>query len=184
VILAANHTSVLDGPLLYAASRRPVHALVKQEMFAGALSWALRTIGQIPVNRFAVDPAAVKACLSVLHRGDVVAIYPEGHRGRGDFGQVKPGVAYLAMCTGAPIIPVVGLGLRAAGQSVGSLPRLRSTIDVVFGPRIDVDPVAWPRRQQVVREQTQQIATALRSHVDYACDLTGQSLPETRTSTS
>lgn len=102
VVLAANHTGILDGPLLYAVLHRPVHALVKQEMFAGPIGAALRALGQIAVDRFAPDPAAVKSCLAVLERGDVLGIYPEGTRGTGDFARIKPGVAYLALCTGAP----------------------------------------------------------------------------------
>jgi 1-acyl-sn-glycerol-3-phosphate acyltransferase len=178
VILAANHTSVLDGPVLYGITRRPVHALVKREMFAGALGPALRAMGQISVDRFACDPAAVKACLAVLHRGQVVAVYPEGTRGRGDFATVKPGAAYLAMCTGAPIVPVVCLGVRADGQSKNGIPRLRGAVDVVFGSPIDVERVGWPRRQHLVREQSELVGTQLRAHVQYACELTGRSLPK------
>ncbi|HZC25875.1 MAG TPA: lysophospholipid acyltransferase family protein, partial [Actinopolymorphaceae bacterium] len=99
VILASNHAGVLDGPIVCGVVRRPVHALVKQEMFRGAVGGALRRLGQIPVDRFAVDVAAVKACLAVLDRGDALAIYPEGRRGAADFATMKPGVAYLALCT-------------------------------------------------------------------------------------
>lgn len=178
VILAANHSSVLDGPVLYGVTRRPVHALVKQEMFAGALGRGLRAIGQISVDRFACDPAAVKACLAVLDRGHVVAVYPEGTRGRGDFATVKPGVAYFAMCTGAPIVPAACLGVRADGQSKNGVPRLRSTVDVVFGPPIDVARVGWPRRQDLVRAQADLVGAELRAHLRLACELTGRSLPK------
>ncbi|WP_207782191.1 lysophospholipid acyltransferase family protein [Phytoactinopolyspora limicola] len=173
VILASNHTNIVDGPLLYGVVRRPVHALVKQEMFAGVLGPVLRYIGQIPVDRFAPDPAAVKDCLAVLHRGGVVAIYPEGTRGTGWFEQTKPGAAYLALCTGAPIVPVVCIGAGARG-STGRLPRLRSTIDVVFGAPIETTAVRWPRRRTVVGERADDLATRLREHVRWACELTGR----------
>lgn len=177
VILAANHVGFLDGPVVWAAVRRPVHALVKQEMFRGVLGRVLRGMGQIPVDRQAVDVAAVKACLAVLERGDVLAIYPEGTRGAGDFSTIKPGVAYLALCTGAPVVPVACLGTRQPGRPVGSVPRPRSRLDVVFGPPVRLDLTPWPRRQTVVREQARWLQKWLVAHVGYACERTGQTLP-------
>ncbi|NED96812.1 1-acyl-sn-glycerol-3-phosphate acyltransferase [Phytoactinopolyspora alkaliphila] len=176
VILASNHTGILDGPLLYSVTSRPVHALVKREMFAGLVGSALRWIGQIPVDRSTCDVRAVKNCLAVLHRGGVIAVYPEGTRGLGDFALVKPGAAYMALCTGAPIVPVAALGVRAPAASHGSLPRVRSSIDIVFGEPIATDPVPWPRRQHVVRERTGALGEQLREHVRQACALTGRAL--------
>jgi 1-acyl-sn-glycerol-3-phosphate acyltransferase len=172
VILASNHTSLLDGPLMYGMVRRTVHALVKQEMFRGVTGRLLRAIGQIPVDRFACDPAAVKNCLAVLRRGDVLAIYPEGSRGTGNFEVVKPGAAYLAMCTGAPIVPVATLGASADPGSAKGIPPLRSTIDVVFGAPIHTAPVPWPRRRDAVRERNDELTELLRAHVRHAYALT------------
>lgn len=177
VILAANHTGFLDGPLLYAVVPRPVHALIKQEMFRGVVGRALRALGQISVDRFTHDPAALKACLAVLERGDMLGIYPEGTRGRGDFGLIKPGVAYLALCTGAPIVPVACLGARGDGASVAHVPGPRSRIDVVFGRPIATESMAWPRRRDAVREHAVTLRETLAEHVRKACALTGRQLP-------
>lgn len=178
VILAANHTGLLDGPLVYATMPRPVYALVKAEMFHGPVGSLLRRLGQIPVDRFAPDPAAVKSSLAVLERGDVLAIYPEGTRGAGDFARIKPGVAYLALCTGAPIVPVACLGVRAPGRSTDSLPRVRATLDVVFGRPLRLDRIGWPRRRAVVRESAAWVQAALVEHVREACRATGRRLPD------
>ena len=51
VILASNHVGILDGPLLCAVTSRPVHALVKREMFRGPVGGALRGLGQISLER-------------------------------------------------------------------------------------------------------------------------------------
>jgi 1-acyl-sn-glycerol-3-phosphate acyltransferase len=144
-ILASNHVGVLDGPVLCSVAHRPVHAVVKQEMFRGATGRALRRLGQIPVDRQMFDPGAVKAALAVLDHGDVLAIYPEGARGAGDFAVIKPGVAYLAMCTGAPVVPVACLGSRPPGASIGTLPPMRALVDVVFGPPVRLPRTDWPR---------------------------------------
>src|SRR5690606_25196727 len=50
VVLAANHVTLLDGPLLIGVAPRPLHILVKAEMFRGPLGLLLRTAGQIPVD--------------------------------------------------------------------------------------------------------------------------------------
>ena len=71
--------------------------------------------GQIPLDRFNADPLAVKRCLRVLRSGGVVGIFPEGSRGAGEFDRFHTGAAYLALVTGAPIIPVVQFGTREPG---------------------------------------------------------------------
>lgn len=182
VILAVNHTSVLDGPLVYAVSQRPVHALVKHEMFRGIVGRALTGLGQVSVEREALDVRAIKDCLAVLERGDVLAIYPEGTRGAGDFARIRPGVAYLGLCTGAPIVPVACLGVRRVGESVGRLPAPRSPLDVVVGEPISLAPVAtppmpWPRRSEAVAEASAWLRRGLAAHVKEACELTGVELP-------
>ena len=59
VILAGNHTSFLDGPLIVGLSPRPVHFLVKQELFVGPLGPILVGLGQIPIDRKNPDRAAI-----------------------------------------------------------------------------------------------------------------------------
>ena len=122
MILASNHVGVADGPLLAIFAPRPVHALTKQEMFKGFMNRFLLGAGQIPLDRFNPDPLAVKRCLRVLRSGHVVGIFPEGSRGAGEFDRFHTGAAYLAMVTGAPIVPVVQFGTREPGAGNHSLP--------------------------------------------------------------
>jgi 1-acyl-sn-glycerol-3-phosphate acyltransferase len=176
VILASNHAGFLDGPLLCAVTTRPVHALVKDEMFRGRVGQTLRRLGQIPVERHCVDIGAVRSSLAVLDRGDVLAIYPEGTRGTGDFAKIKPGVAYFALCTGAPVVPVACLGTRPADGS-GGLPSLRTRVDVVFGAPVRLELTPWPRRRDVVREKARWLQDWLVRHLREACLTTGRQLP-------
>ena len=177
VILASNHSGLLDGPLLYGMAPRPVHTLVKHEVFRGVLGRALTALGQIPIDRFRTDIVAVKNALAVLEREDVLAIYPEGARGAGDFSVIKPGVAYLALCTGAPVVPVACLGIRESGRSTGSLPPPRARLDVVFGRPLRTQPITWPRDRARVRQYAVALGEQLVNHLRDAVRLTGGRLP-------
>lgn len=177
VIFASNHIGVIDGPLLAIFAPRPVHALTKEDMFTGAGGPFFRTVGQIPLDRFGADPGAIKTCLRLLRDGDAVGIYPEGTRGPGDYQVFHHGAAYLAMVSGAPVVPVSMFGSREPGGSRNSLPRRGARIDMVFGRPFRTDQVGWPRR----REQVAAVSALLREHLlaelDTARSLTGRDLP-------
>ena len=176
-IIASNHIGLLDGPLLAAFAPRPVHALTKKEMFEGRTGVALRLVGQIPLSRYEVDPSAIKDCLRVLRDGGVVAIYPEGKRGTGLFETMRTGVAYLAMVTGAPVVPVAVFGTREPGGTTDSVPQPGARFDLVYGSPVYLDPQPWPRRQSDVRQVAESLRKTLLDHVVEAKRITGRELP-------
>ncbi|QBR91275.1 lysophospholipid acyltransferase family protein [Nocardioides euryhalodurans] len=177
VILAANHIGVLDGPLLAAFSPRAVHALTKHEMFEGRTGRFLRRSGQIPVDRFHTDPRAIRTCLRVLRDEGVVGVFPEGTRGDGELHRFHHGAAYLALVTGAPVVPVVILGSREPGGGIDSTPTRGSTIDLVYGDPWTTERRAWPRRTGMVRDSSALLRERLRETLDEARSLTGRDLP-------
>lgn len=177
VIFAANHTSVMDGPLLAIFAPRPVHALTKIEMFRGRLGGCLHASGQIPLDRYAADPRAVKACLRVLRDGGAVGIFPEGSRGPGDLGRFHRGAAYFALATGAPVVPVIFLGSREPGGHSNSLPARGGTVDVVFGPAYRFDATPWPRTREQVATSSVLLREHLLRHLEHALTTTGRALP-------
>lgn len=139
VLLAVNHTAFLDGPLVVGCTGRPVHVFSKAELFHGVLGFALTSIGQIPVHRDTADRAALLTGLDVLRRGGVLAVFPEGSRGAGDFADVRAGLAWLALRSQAPVVPVVCLGTGARGSTtVAGLPRVRSKMAAVYGEAFTV----------------------------------------------
>lgn len=177
VLLAPNHTGYLDGPLLVATAPRPVHAMVKREMFKGAFRPVLNACGQIPLDRFNVDPRAVKLALRVLRDDKVLAIYPEGSRGAGDGRFVKRGWAYLATVTGAPVVPVAVFGSRLPGTSVSDLPPRGHRVDVVYGEPIQVTARAWPRRSADVLTLTEDLQKRFMEHIEETQRMCGGILP-------
>lgn len=178
VIFASNHVGVADGPLLAIYSPRPVHALTKIEMFQHwFLGPFLLAAGQIPLDRFRTDPAAVKSCLRVLHDGGAVGIFPEGARGAGEFERIHPGAAYLALVSGAPIIPVVQFGTREPGAGNNALPRRGGVIDIVYGAPYTIAATPWPRTQEQVRHESVLLNQYLFAQLAEAKALTGRELP-------
>jgi 1-acyl-sn-glycerol-3-phosphate acyltransferase len=176
VLLAANHTGVVDGPILLGVAPRRAHILVKEEMFVGPVGWVLRAAGQIPVDREGGRPALVSA-LGVLRRGDVVGVFPEGNRGRGDATSARAGIAWLALNGHAPVVPVAVLGTRRTGESVNHVPGLRRRLAVEFGEPIVVERAPGTSGRAALVEANEAIRVGLADLVDRAAARTALALP-------
>lgn len=179
VVLASNHVGIADGPVLAIFSPRPVHVLTKSEVFRGPLDPFLRAAGQVPLDRFHVDTAAVRACVRVLRDGGAVGVFPEGRRGAGDLARFHRGAAYLALVTGAPVVPVVFLGTREPGAGAAALPPRGGRVDLVYGEpvRLADAPSPWPRTREQVARQSLLLRRRMLDTLEEARALTGRDLP-------
>jgi 1-acyl-sn-glycerol-3-phosphate acyltransferase len=177
VIVAANHTGVIDGPLLAIFGPRPVHALTKEEMFRGRLGPLLRATGQIELDRFGSDLRAVRTCLHVLGHGGAVGIFPEGNRGAGDLSRFHRGAAYLALATGAPLVPLVMFGTRPPGGGKDAVPPRGGVIDLVYGAPYRVARTPWPRTSTLVAATSEALQARMREELAAGLGLTGQTMP-------
>ncbi len=177
VILACNHVGWLDGPLMIGCAPRPAHALVKHEAFVGRTGALLRFVGQIPVRREARDVGALRRASSALLAGQCVVVYPEGIRGDGEVRRIKDGVAWLALVSGAPVVPVALFGTRAPGAGAETKPARGARVDIVYGEPFRVDAAPWPRPRAHVADVAAQIHAHLRGHVAWAAETRGLSLP-------
>lgn len=176
VILAANHIGMIDGVLMVACTPRLTFALAKEELFRGK-GRSLHLIGQVPVVRTRPNPSAISRSVQVLREGHMLAVFPEGGRAAGEMEWARGGAAYLAMVTGAPIVPVALLGTRQPGRTTTSLPPRGATMHVVYGDPIPVEQVRWPRRKVRVAELTEQVRRRCVDHLQDAQHLTGMPLP-------
>ncbi|MEV4435665.1 lysophospholipid acyltransferase family protein [Streptomyces sp. NPDC049555] len=174
-ILAVNHSHNIDGPMLMGTAPRPVHFLIKKEAFVGPLGAFLRAIGQLEVDRSVADRTAVTRALEVLEQDGVLGIFPEGTRGEGDFAALRGGLAYFALRSGAPIVPVAVLGsTERRGRAIAALPPLRSGVDVVFGDPFEAGDGTGRRTRKALDEATVRIQQRLAAHLADAKRLTGR----------
>lgn len=165
VILAGNHSGWLDGPLVVIMAPRPVRCLVKSELYHGALGWALTTVGQIPVNRGKPDRTALHACLSELAAGGAVGVFPEGTRGSGELEEVQHGIAYLAVHSGAPVLPVACLGTAEAFPRGAKKVRRDVPITVAYGKPFEVERPENPRSRKALAQVAEHIRVRLAGHL-------------------
>jgi 1-acyl-sn-glycerol-3-phosphate acyltransferase len=124
VIVAANHESLLDPPLLALTARQPLHFLAKVELWRyrpGA--WLMDSLGGIPIRRDRRDLLSVGRAEELLREGESVALFPQGTVQGGAWTR---GAARLALATGTPLVPVRIVGTRRAlsGGRI-SFPRIR-----------------------------------------------------------
>jgi 1-acyl-sn-glycerol-3-phosphate acyltransferase len=126
VILAPNHRSLLDIPVAAATTRRKVWFMAKEELFRSRPAAAvLRRLGAFPVRRGRPDRAPLQRALQLLAQGEVVGIFPEGTR-RPDarFERLEEGFAYVALRSGAPIVPLAISGTESVFPPGGRVPKL------------------------------------------------------------
>jgi 1-acyl-sn-glycerol-3-phosphate acyltransferase len=165
VILASNHRSNMDPVLLASAVERPVAFMAKAELFVPPLGWIMRWIGQFPVRRGGIDREALRRTDAVLARGSMLGLFPEGTRGDGTFSAVHPGLAYIVVRQGCPVLPVVIFGTERVRRRFGWLP-FASPVRIVIGPPIDLPRAASDRAgRRAASEVLQQRLRAFRAAV-------------------
>jgi 1-acyl-sn-glycerol-3-phosphate acyltransferase len=170
-ILAPVHRSNIDGPLMCCVTRRPMLYLVKKEMWKhGWSAWFFDYFGGIAVDRGEPDRTALRRCQDVLAAGEPLVMFPEGTRQFGPLVEnVFDGVAFVALRTGVPIVPV-GIGGSEGAQPKGSKFVKPVKIHLVVGsPLLVAAPVAGERvKRSAVAELTEQLRGELQRVFDEA----------------
>jgi len=141
-IIASNHQSHLDPPIVTISIGRKAHYMAKTELFGTRLgNFFFTGVSCIRVRRGGVDRSALKESLAVLKKGGVIAIFPEGTRSKnGRLGPAKAGAALFAFNTGVPVIPMFidGSGRALApGRSFISITKIKAKFGKrLYAPRI------------------------------------------------
>jgi 1-acyl-sn-glycerol-3-phosphate acyltransferase len=147
VIFVSNHLSMMDILAVAVPTKRLLHFMAKIELFqVPVFGGVIRLLGAFPVRRGESDRESLRVAGELLAAGQVVVIFPEGHRS--DYHALQPGhtgVALIAMRSGAPIVPIGVSGTEHVGPlRIGPwAPRVR----IVFG-----EPFTLPSAGRRTRE--------------------------------
>ena len=107
LLIASNHISFWDPPMVGSALPREVHFLAKEELFrTPGLGSLIRSLNSIPIRRGVADLSGLARALEVLRQGEALLLFPEGSRMRdGELHPPRPGVGMMAVQADVPIVP-------------------------------------------------------------------------------
>ncbi|MCA1781021.1 MAG: lysophospholipid acyltransferase family protein [Dermatophilaceae bacterium] len=177
VIAVLNHIGFLDGPFAFGCLPRPGHFLVLDKTFTGWMGRVLTWSGQIPLNQGHGDRRALGQGLEVLRRDGLLGVFPEGGRGRGDLAEAGKGAAWLALQSGATVVPVALLGTRRTGDLAASWPRLRSRLVLDLGEPFTLEPIAGVPGRVRLERAAEEVRTRHAVHVSVSAARHGIPLP-------
>jgi 1-acyl-sn-glycerol-3-phosphate acyltransferase len=140
-VVAANHFSAIDHPLIGGFSPRTIYFLAKAELLeVPVVGWGLKSLGVFGVRRGEGDRDALRQARGLAREGNLVGVHLEGTRQRfGHPGTMQPGGLMIALQEGVPVIPC---GLDTFGWS----PRNRRKCAVVWGEPMELDGLPRNRR--------------------------------------
>ncbi len=115
VLVASNHQSFLDPPLIGNLYQTEMVFLARKTLFVGFFKWLYTRWNAIPVDQDRPDMASLKTIIRKLKEGHRVCVFPEGERTQdGSIGNAAPGIGLIAVKSGAVIQPVRITGAREA----------------------------------------------------------------------
>lgn len=158
-VIATNHLGRLDVTLLFYALEGdfilPVAEKYEHHWLYGPIGNAM---GAIWLDRFNADVGSVREILARMKAGGILVIAPEGTRSKTEaMAKGKPGVAYLAMKAGLPILPIALTGTEDRLVMDRLKHFKKSEIKILIGPAFMLPPVKGRDREAALREYTDEI---------------------------
>ena len=153
LLVAPNHMSYLDPPLVGGCSPRELHYLGRRSLFRRWWSnWILRSVNVVPIGVEGQSSASgIKTAVRLLEQGHAVVIFPEGERSfDGNLLPAQPGIGLIVLKTGAPVLPVRIWGTNIAMPRKGK--GKRAYLEVKFGRPLTFDRAQLPEDKRVASE--------------------------------
>jgi len=134
LIIAPNHISYLDPPVVGAAADWSPAFMAKADLFRiPVFGWLISRTRAFPVQRGRADRRAMRWALDLLSRGEMVLIFPEGTRSlTGKLLEAEPGITHIILRSRAPVLPVAVAGTDKIFRQIKPFPRF-NRIRVSFG---------------------------------------------------
>jgi 1-acyl-sn-glycerol-3-phosphate acyltransferase len=169
LLLAANHVSAMDPPVVGSAAPRPLHYMAKAELFrVPFLGWLISHLNAHPVERDGADATALRHALLLLREKKALLVFPEGTRGtEGTLQPGRPGAGMLAALSEAPVVPVYVQGTGEALPRGASRPQL-TTVTVRYGPPLRFERGRGRHRYQEISDQIMAAIGRLKAEAEQA----------------
>jgi len=154
LILAVNHASFADPPLVGICSKRAVYFLGRRSLWKWPIIGPFFQHGNvIPVDRNGNDISALRQAIRRVNEGNGVVLFPEGTRTRdGRLGEAKSGIGFVIAKTGAPVLPIYAKGTFEAFPPDSKLPRRRPVTMIIGNPvRFSPEEIAAAGREDYQR---------------------------------
>jgi len=163
-IIAPNHASFYDPPVVGTASPEQIHFLARESLFKNPFfGWLIGLLNAHPVAKGAGDAAVMKQIIKLLSKGNKVLLFPEGERISKDrIGKIQPGIGFLAYRTKCAIIPVYISGTYDVWNRQRKFPKLFGKIAVVFGSPLTFDEFKDLDRKAFMEEVSTRTGDALK----------------------
>jgi 1-acyl-sn-glycerol-3-phosphate acyltransferase len=159
-VIATNHLGIVDAPIaFYGLDRWDMYILVGEKWERNRfLKWLGGHLNFIFIDRFNPDIKALRRVITLMEKGNLLVIAPEGTRSRvGSMIEGRPGVSYLATKLNRPIVPVALTGTEDK-VLFGNLKRLRrSRVTVTAGPAFTLPPLPRENRDVILKQYTDEI---------------------------
>lgn len=166
VLLAPNHASYIDPPLVGAGVPRRITFLAKEELFRGLLGWWIHTVGGKPVFRGKGDVGVFRIAEKAFQNGEVLLLFPEGTRTHdGRLQPMRDGIGLIVKRTGVPLVPVGVVGTYEAWSRHRKFPKLLK-VTVRYGKPLDFSQLA---EGSTGREAYREIVNKLGEEIAQLC---------------
>ncbi|MCI0382747.1 MAG: (d)CMP kinase [Chlamydiae bacterium] len=157
-VIAANHTSYLDPPLVAISWPDEIHFLARKSLFKSFLGFIIERLNSHPISSDPNDVSILKMIIRLLNEKKKVVLFPEGTRSEtGELGEIKPGISLLISKTNSALIPTYIHGTYEVWNRKRKYPKLFGKIACVFGT-----PLRWSSFAHLEkREAQEQLAKSL-----------------------